>query len=66
MTGGALTKASDVQDTNEVGRGVKGKALVDPGHHVVEQVAVHRLRQGVPSVICLLHFEGHSGEETQE
>lgn len=31
-----LTKASDVQDADEVGGGVEGEALVDPGHHVVE------------------------------
>lgn len=59
-----LTKASDVQDANEVGGGVKGEALVDPGHHVVEQAAVHGLPQGVPSVVSLLHFEWHSGKNT--
>lgn len=62
---GILTKTSDVQDADEVGGGVEGEALVDPGHHVVEQAAVHGLRQGVPSVVGLLHFERHSGEDTQ-
>lgn len=60
-----LTKASDVQDADEVGGGVEGEALVDSGHHVVEQAAVHGLRQGVPSVVSLLHFEWHSGKDTQ-
>lgn len=57
-----LTKASDVQDAYEVGGGVEGEALVDSGHHVVEQAAVHGLRQGVPSVVSLLHFEWHSAK----
>lgn len=58
------TKASDVQDPDEVGRGVEGEALVDPGDHVVEQAAVHGLRQGITGVIGLLHFEGHSDKDT--
>lgn len=60
-----LTKASDVQDADEVGGGVEGEALVDPGHHVVKQAAVNGLRQGVPSVVRLLHFEGNSDQDTQ-
>lgn len=58
------TEASDVQDPDEVGRGVKGEALVDPGDHVVEQAAVHGLCQGITGVIGLLHFEGHSDKDT--
>lgn len=60
-----LTKASDVQDADEVGGGVEGEALVDSGHHVVKQTAVHGLCQGVPGIVGLLDFERHSGENTK-
>lgn len=61
-----LTKTSDVQDADEVGGRFEGEALVDSGHHVVEQAAVHGLRQGVPSVVSLLHFEWHSDKRHTE
>lgn len=35
-----FTKASDVQHTNEVSRRVEGEALVDPGDHMIKQMAV--------------------------
>lgn len=60
-----LTKASDVQDADEVGGGVEGEALVDSGHHVVKQTAVHGLCQSVPGVVGLLDFEWHSGKDTK-
>lgn len=53
------TKASDVQDTDEVGWGVEGEALVHSGHHVVKKAAVHGFGQRVPGVIGLLHFQWH-------
>lgn len=60
-----LTKASDVQDADEVGGVVEGEALVDSGHHVVKQTAVHGLCQSVPGVVGLLDFEWHSGKDTK-
>lgn len=60
-----LTKASDVQDADEVGGGVEGEALVDSGHHVVKQTAVHGLCQSVPGIVGLLDFEWHSGKDTK-
>lgn len=60
-----LTKASDVQDADEVGGGVEGEALVDSGHHMVKQTAVHSLCQSVPGVVGLLDFEWHSGKDTK-
>lgn len=56
------TKSSDVQDADEVGGGVERETLVNSGHHVVEQTAVHGLGQRVTSVVGLLHLQRDSGE----
>lgn len=61
--GAAPTEPGDVQDADEVGRGIEREALVDSGDHVVEQAAVDCLRQGVAGVVGLLHFERNSVED---
>lgn len=61
--GAEPTEAGDVQDADEVGRGIEGEALVDSGDHVVEQAAVDGLPQGVAGVVGLLHFERNSVED---
>ena len=59
---GGPTEASDVQHSDEVGGGLEGEALVDPGDHVVEQPAVHRLGQRVARVVGLLRLQRNPAE----
>lgn len=56
-----LTEASNVQDPNEVGRGLKRETLVDSLDHVIEEAAVHGLGQSVPRVVGLFHLQRHPG-----
>lgn len=64
MSFSTLTEAGDVQDSDEVCRGVEGEALVDSGDDVVEESAVDGFGQSVSSVVGLLHLQRHSEENT--
>lgn len=52
-----LTKASDVEDANVVGRGGEGDAVVDAPHDVVEEFAVHGLGECITCPRCLVGLE---------
>lgn len=57
-----ITKAGDVQHSDEVGGRLEGEALVHSLDHVVEEAAVHRLGQGIAGIVRLFHLERHPGE----
>lgn len=56
-----ITKPSDVQHSDEVGRVLEGETLVHSFDHVIKQAAVDRLGQSIAGVICLFHLERHPG-----
>lgn len=60
-----VTEAGDVEHADVVGGGAGGDAGVDAAHDVVEQAAVHRLRQRVASVARLVRLQRHPASDVR-
>lgn len=61
-----LTKASDIQHTNESDRILKREALVNLADNMVKQLGVKSFCQGISGSTSLLWFQWYSAENKQQ
>ena len=61
-----LTKASNIQHTNESGRILKREALVNLADNMVKQLGVKSFCQSISGSTSLLWFQWYSAESTQQ